>query len=37
MNAIPKPYAVPKMTVGHGWEAKLIGEVPVLGCVIGRL
>ena len=21
----------------HGWEAKLIGEVPILGCVIERL
>jgi len=21
----------------HGWEAKLIGEVPILGCVIDRL
>ena len=30
-------YAVPKMTDGHGWEAKLIGEVPILGCVIERL
>src|SRR3954467_722199 len=29
--------AVPKMTDGHGWEAKLIGEVPILGCVIERL
>ena len=25
------------MTDGHGWEAKLIGEVPILGCVIERL
>ena len=25
------------MTVGHGWEAKLIGEVPILGRVIERL
>ena len=25
------------MTVGHGWEAKLIGEVPILGHVIERL
>ena len=30
-------YAVPKMTDGHGWEAMLIGEVLVLGCVKGRL
>ena len=29
--------AVPKMTVGHGWEAKLIGEVLILGRVIERL
>ena len=29
--------AVPKMTDGHGWEVKLIGEVPILGCVIERL
>ena len=29
--------AVPKMTVGHGWEAKLTGEVPILGRVIERL
>ena len=25
------------MTVGHGWEAKIIGEVPILGRVIQRL
>jgi hypothetical protein len=25
------------MTDGHGWEAKLIGEMPILGCVIERL
>src|SRR3954462_1721931 len=25
------------MTVGHGWEAKLTLEVPILGCVIERL
>jgi len=37
MNVLPKPYAVPKITVGYGWEAKLIGEVPVLGYVIERL
>ena len=30
-------YAVPKMTVGHGWEAKLTGEVLILGRVIERL
>ena len=30
-------YAVPKMTDGHGWEAMLIGEVLILGCVKGRL
>ena len=28
---------VTKMKDGHGWEAKLIGEVPILGCVIERL
>ena len=28
---------VPKMTVGHGWEAKLTREVPILGHVIERL
>ena len=28
---------VPKMTVGHGWEAKLTGEVPILRRVIERL
>ena len=30
-------YVVPKMTDGHGWEAMLIGEVLILGCVKGRL
>ena len=30
-------YAVPKMTDGHGWEAMLIGEVLILGCVKERL
>ena len=25
------------MTVGHGWEAKLTGEVPILGRIIERL
>ena len=25
------------MTVGHGWEAKLTEEVPILGRVIERL
>ena len=25
------------MIVGHGWEAKLTGEVLILGCVIERL
>ena len=29
--------AVPKMTVGHGWEAKLTGEVLILGRIIERL
>ena len=28
---------VPKMTVGHGWEAKLTGEVLILGRIIERL
>ena len=30
-------YAVSKMADGHGWEAKLIREVPILECVIERL
>ena len=30
-------YAVPKMTDGHGWEAMLIGEVLILGCVKGKV
>ena len=25
------------MTIGHGWEAKVTGEVPILGCIIERL
>ena len=25
------------MTVGHGWEAKLTGDVPILGSIIERL
>ena len=29
-------YAVPGMAVCHNWEATLIGEVPILGYVIGR-
>ena len=29
-------YAVPRMADGHGLEAKLIGEVPILECVIER-
>ena len=29
--------AVPKMTVGHGWEATLTGEVLILGLIIERL
>ena len=33
----PNTYAVPRMTDCHGWEAKLIGEVPILGYVIERL
>ena len=27
----------PRLTIGHYWEAKLIGEVPILGYVIERL
>ena len=30
-------YAVPKMADVHGWEAKLIGEVPLLVYSIERL
>ena len=30
-------YAVPRMADCHGWGIKLIGEVPILGCVIERL
>ena len=30
-------YVVTRMADGHGWEAKLIGEVPILECVIERL
>ncbi len=30
-------YAVPRMADGQGWEAKLIGEVPILECVMERL
>ena len=26
-------YEVPRMADGHGWEAKLIGEVLILECV----
>ena len=33
----PNTYAVPRMADCHGWEAKLIGEVPILGYVIERL
>ena len=29
--------AIPKMTIGHGWEAKLTGEVLILRSVIERL
>ena len=37
MNVRPKPCAVPRMADCHHWEAKLIGEVPILGYVIERL
>ena len=30
-------YVVPRMTDGHGWEAKLIGEVLIVECVKERL
>ena len=30
-------YVVPRMADGHGWEAKLIGEVLILECVKERL
>ena len=30
-------YAVPRMADGHGWEAKVIGEVLILECVNERL
>ena len=30
-------YEVPKMIDGHGWEDKLIEEMPIIGCVIERL
>ena len=33
----PNTYAVPRMAGCHGWEAKLIGEVPILGYVIEML
>ena len=33
----PNTYAVPKIADNYGWEAKLIGEVLILGCVIERL
>ena len=37
MNVRPKPCAVPRMADRHHWEAKLMGEVPILGYVIERL
>ena len=33
----PNTSAVPRMADCHGWEAKLIGEVPILGYIIERL
>ena len=37
MNVRPKPCAVPRMADRYHWEAKLMGEVPILGYVIERL
>ena len=37
VNDLPKPCAVPRMAVCHHLEAKLMGEVPILGYVIERL
>ena len=37
MNVRPKPCAIPRRAGCHHWEAKLIGEVPILGYVIERL
>ena len=37
MNVRPKPCAVPRIADRHHWEAKLMGEVPILGYVIERL
>ena len=37
MNVRPKPCAVPGMADRHHWEAKLMGEVPILGYVSERL
>ena len=37
MNVRPKPCAVPRRADCHHREAKLIGEVPILGYVIERL
>ena len=37
MNVLPKPCAVPRMADIHHKEAKLMGEVPILGYVSERL
>ena len=37
MNVRPKPCVVPRRADCHHWEAKLIGEVPILGYVNERL
>ena len=37
MNILPKPCTVPRIAVGYHWEAKLMREEPILGCVGERL
>jgi len=37
MKGTMSPFAVPRTEDFRGWEAKLRGEVPVLGSVIERL
>ena len=37
VNVLPKPCAVPRIADGYHWEAKLMGEVPILGYVSERL
>ena len=37
MNVLPKPCAVPRLADCYHWEAKLMGEVPILGYVSERL